>query len=90
MNKDINKLLKKLEPEIDKKCSQIKVKKINKKKQIIYMLLLVVFITLPSLLIIFNLNITYFAISTIIVLLLTIFMKLPDLLNSNIGGICCE
>ena len=54
------------------------------------MLLLVVFITLPSLLIIFNLNITYFVISTIIVLLLTFFMKLPDLLNSNIGGICCE
>ena len=90
MNKDVNKLLKKLEPEIDKKCSEIKEKKNNKKKQIIYMLLLVVFITLPSLLIIFNLNITYFVISTIIVLLLTIFMKLPDLLNSNIGGICCE
>ena len=90
MNKDINMLLEKLEPEIDEKCSEIKEKKNNKKKQIIYMLLLVVFITLPSLLIIFNLNITYFVISTIIVLLLTTFMKLPDLLNSNIGGICCE
>ena len=90
MNKDINMLLERLEPEIDEKCSEIKEKKDSKKKQIIYMLLLVVFITLPSLLIIFNLNITYFVISTIIVLLLTTFMKLPDLLNSNIGGICCE
>ena len=56
----------------------------------IYTLLLVMFITLPSLLIVFNLNITYFIIGMIIVLLLTIFMKLPDLLNANIKGVCYE
>ena len=90
MNKDVNKLLKKLEPEIDKKCAEIKERKNDKKRQMIYTLLLVMFITLPSLLIVFNLNITYFIIGMIIVLLLTIFMKLPDLLNANIKGVCYE
>lgn len=48
MNKDVNILLEKLEPEINKKCAEIKERKTNKKKQVIYMLLLVMFITLPS------------------------------------------
>lgn len=90
MNKDVDKLLKKLEPEIDKKCVEIKEKKSNKKKQVIYALLLVMFIILPSLLIIFNINITYFVVGSILVSLLIIFMKLPDLLNSNIKGACYE
>ena len=53
MNKDVNKLLERLEPEIDKKCAEIKEEKANKKKQVFYILLLVMFITLPSLLILF-------------------------------------
>lgn len=90
MNKDVNKLLERLEPEIDKKCAEIKEEKANKKKQVFYILLLVMFITLPSLLILFNLNITYFIIAIIIILLLTIFIKLPDLLSSNLKGVCYE
>ena len=54
------------------------------------MLLLVMFITLPSFLILFNLNITYFIIAIIIILILTIFIKLPDLLSSNLKGVCYE
>jgi len=90
MNKDVNILLEKLEPEINKKCAEIKERKTNKKKQVIYMLLLVMFITLPSFLILFNLNITYFIIAIIIILILTIFIKLPDLLSSNLKGVCYE
>lgn len=90
MNKDVNKLLERLEPEIDKKCAEIKEEKANKKKQVFYILLLVMFITLPSLLILFNLNITYFIIAIIIILILTIFIKLPDLLSSNLKGVCYE
>lgn len=90
MNKDINKLLEKLEPEIDKKCTEISEKKSNKKKQIMYILLLVIFITVPSLLIIFNISITYFIVGIILIFLLIVFMKLPDLLNSNIKGVCYE
>lgn len=87
MNKDINKLLEKLEPEIDKKCAEIRKKKSINKNQVVYILLLIMFITIPSLLIIFNVNVTYFAIGIILFSLLTIFMKLPELLNSNIKGV---
>ena len=90
MNKEINKLLKKLEPEIDKKCVEIKKEKNTKHKQIIYILLLILFITMPSLFILFNINITYFMIFFILNLLLLTFIKLPDLLNSNIKGVCYE
>ena len=79
-----------LEPEIDKKCTEISEKKSNKKKQIMYILLLVIFITVPSLLIIFNISITYFIVGIILIFLLIVFMKLPDLLNSNIKGVCYE
>ena len=90
MNKEINKLLKKLEPEIDKKCIEIKKEKNTKHKQIIYILLLILFVTMPSLFILFNINITYFMIFFILSLLLLTFIKLPDLLNSNIKGVCYE
>ena len=90
MNKDVNKLLEKLEPEIDKKCTEIRNKKISKKKQVIYMLLLIIFITMPSLSIIFNISIIYFVIGIVFLLLLMTFMKLPDLLNYNIKGDCYE
>ena len=90
MDKDVNKLLKTLEFEIDKKCMELKNKKNTKNKQILYVLLLSLFATIPSLLIIINISIIYFVIGIALLLLLTTFMKLPDLLNSNIGGICCE
>lgn len=90
MNKEINTLLKKLEPEIDKKCIEIKKEKNTKHKQIIYILLLILFVTMPSLFILFNINIMYFMIFFILNLLLLTFIKLPDLLNSNIKGVCYE
>ena len=89
MNKEVNKLLKNLEPEIDKKCIEIKDKKRMKHQQILYILLLSLFITIPSLLILFNINMTYFVIS-ILVLLLLIFIKLPDLLKYDVKGACYE
>lgn len=87
MNKEINELLDKLEPEIDKKCMDIKK---MKKNQILYSGLLFLFITIPIFLILFNINIIYFIIGIIIITLLIIFIKLPNLLNNDVGGVCYE
>ena len=90
MNKEVNKLLKNLEPEIDKKCIEIKDKKRMKHQQILYILLLSLFITIPSLSILFNINMTYFVISILVLLLLIMFIKLPDLLKYDVKGACYE
>ncbi len=90
MNKEISELLKNLEPEIDKKCIEIKETKKIKHKQILYILLLILFVTTPSLLIIFNVNVTYFIIGILVLILLVIFIKLPDLLKSDVKEVCYE
>ncbi|WP_303195818.1 hypothetical protein [Thomasclavelia spiroformis] len=90
MNKEISELLKNLEPEIDKKCIEIKETKKIKHKQILYILLLILVVTTPSLLIIFNINVTYFIIGILVLILLVIFIKLPDLLKSDVKEVCYE
>ena len=90
MNKEISELLKNLEPEIDKKCIEIKETKKIKHKQILYILLLILFVTTPSLLIIFNVNVTYFIIGILVLVLLVMFIKLPDLLKSDVKEVCYE
>lgn len=90
MSKGVNKLLKNLEPEIDKKCMEIKEKKMLKHQQILYIILLILFITIPCFLIIFNINMTYFIISIIIIFLLITFVRLPNLLRTDVKGVDYE
>lgn len=87
MNNDLDKLLTNLEPIIDNKCIEIKK---NKKQNIILILLCLSFITIPSVLILFNISIIYFIVGIILIILIRLFIKLPDILKKNLEVICYE
>lgn len=90
MNNNLNKLLENLEVVIDKKCLEIKNNKKQKRKNIIITVLSLNFITIPSILLLFNINIIYFIFGFIIFILLVSFIKLPDILKKNLEVNCYE
>lgn len=90
MNNNLNKLLENLEVVIDKKCLEIKNNKKQKRKNIIITVLCLNFITIPSILLLFNINIIYFIFGFIIFILLVSFIKLPDILKKNLEVNCYE
>lgn len=87
MTKDIDKLLNKLEPIIDNKCTEIKK---QKKENILMTLLCLLFLTIPIILLILNISIIYFIFLILIIMLLRLFIKLPDILNKDLKGACYE
>lgn len=90
MNNNLNKLLENLEVVIDKKCLEIKNNKKQKRKNIIITVLCLNLITIPSILLLFNINIIYFIFGFIIFILLVSFIKLPDILKKNLEVNCYE
>lgn len=90
MNSNVEKLLKNLSPVIDEKCLEIKENKKQKRQNIILIILCFAFITIPSILLLFNISIMYFIIGIIIIFSLRLFIKLPDILKKNLEVICYE
>ena len=90
MNNDLDKLLTNLEPIIDNKCIEIKKNKEQKKQNIILILLCLSFITIPSVLILLNISIIYFIVGIILIILIRLFIKLPDILKKNLEVNCYE
>ncbi len=87
MNKDVEQLLSLLEPEIDKKCLELKRKR---KKEIHYIILLCSILILPSIFFILNISIIYFILMIVIISGLKLFIKLPDILKLDLKGVCYE
>lgn len=87
MNNDLNKLLNKLEPTIDKKCMEIKKEKMQ---NISITILCLSFVTIPSILLLLNINIIYFVIAIIILFVLKFFISLPDILRGKLEVNCYE
>ena len=84
MNKEVNALLKELEPLVEEKCLEIKENRKKKRGQILYVILLFGFVIVPCLLVIFNVSLMYFLISLVIFILIVILVKLPNLLNIDL------
>lgn len=90
MDRNIENLLNVLEPEINKKCIEIRK---HKKEKILQKLLIftsVIYLVIPSVLIILDINIIYFIILTAILLLLILFVNLPKILKIENGDVCYE
>lgn len=87
---DVNVLLKKLEPAIDKKCNMIKTKKREKLKMIYYIVLTITLVILPSILNLLSINLVYYVVSLILIGTLKLFSKLPDILSNDNKGECYE
>lgn len=90
MNKNIEILLSKLEPEIDSKCKEIKLKRIKKVKDIIFIISLILLTILPSILYLLNISLIYYISLIIIISSLRLFIKLPDILKKDLKGVCYE
>lgn len=90
MNKNIEKLLSNLQPEIDSKCREIKLKKANKRKSILSFISLLLLTITPSILYLFNINLIYFVLLIILITSLRLFIKLPDILKKDLKGVCYE
>ena len=87
MNNDANKLLKELEPVIEKKCREIRMRKHQNR---ILFLLCISFLLLPSLFLLLNINLIYFLIGILIFFLLRFFIQLPDILKRSLEDRCYE
>lgn len=87
MNNDASKLLKELEPVIEKKCREIRMRKYQNR---ILFLLCISFLLLPSLFLLLNINLIYFLIGILIFFLLRFFIQLPDILKRSLEDRCYE
>lgn len=90
MNDDLEKLLTNLEPVIDEKCRLIKKKKQEKRQSIMMFLGGIGFVSIPSIMLLLNMNLIYFLGGVIIFMMMKIFLKLPDILNKILEVRCYE
>lgn len=90
MDKNLENLLSNLEPNIDKKCFELKQKRKEKRLQKLFIIASILLLIIPSTLILLNINIWGFIIGAIgIISVLTIAM-LPIALNEEPRGECYE
>lgn len=90
MDKNLENLLSNLEPNIDKKCFELKQKRKEKRLQKLFIIASILLLIIPSTLILLNINIWGFIIGAIgIISVLTITM-LPIALNEEPRGECYE
>lgn len=90
MDKNLENLLSNLEPNIDKKCFELKQKRKEKRLQKLFIIASILLLIIPSTLILLNINIGGFIIGAIgIISVLTIAM-LPIALNEEPRGECYE
>ena len=90
MDKNLQNVLSNLEPEIDKKCFELKQKAREKRMQKLFILAIVLLLFLPSTLIILNINVWGFIVGAIAVIALAILIMLPIALKENARGECYE
>lgn len=94
MEKGLENVLLNLQPDIHNKCEEIKRKKVEKKLQILFCITALLFLFVPSLLIILNISLIYMVISVILILSLSLFILLPNFLRDNNkvkkGNVCYE
>lgn len=90
MNKKINKLLQELEPEIDKKCLEIKTRQKERKQNIFFTILMLIFLLIPSILFILNISLIYFIMIVLLILIVRLFIKLPNILKEDWKGVQYE
>lgn len=90
MDKNLQNVLSNLEPEIDKKCFELKQKTREKRMQKLFILAIVLLLFLPSTLIILNINLWGFIVGGIAVIALAILIMLPIALKENARGECYE
>ena len=90
MDKNLQNVLSNLEPEIDKKCFELKQKTREKRMQKLFILAIVLLLFLPSTLIILNINLWGFIVGVIAVITLAILIMLPIALKENARGECYE
>lgn len=83
-------LLQKLEPEIERKCNEIKLNKKLKLKHRINILIGTLILIVPSILYLLNINILYFLIVNIVIVSLIVFVNLPKILNGDLKEACYE
>ncbi len=90
MDKNLQNVLSNLEPEIDKKCFELKQKTREKRMQKLFILAIALLLFLPSTLIILNINLWGFIVGGIAVIALAILIMLPIALKENARGECYE
>ena len=90
MDKNLQIVLSNLEPEIDKKCFELKQKTREKRMQKLFILAIVLLLFMPSTLIMLNINIWVFIVGAISVIALAILIMLPIALKENARGECYE
>ena len=90
MDKNLQDVLSNLEPEIDKKCFELKQKTRERKMQKLFILAIVLLLFMPSTLIMLNINIWGFIVGGIAVIALAILIMLPIALKESARGECYE
>lgn len=90
MNKDVKNLLKKLEPEINLKCIEMKLKNQEKRIQRIFLIASILILFIPSLIILLNINILFVLFLVILIISNAILISLPRILNVNSQERCYE
>ena len=90
MDKNLQNVLSNLEPEIDKKCFELKQKRRERRMQKIFILAVVLLLFIPSILIMLDVNIWTFIIGAIGLIALAILIMLPIALKENTRGECYE
>ena len=90
MNKDLESLLNSLEPEVDRKCFELKQKQRERKLQKLFIITSIMLLVLPSILIIANINIWSFIIGAIAVTSTVVIIMLPIALKQEVRGECYE
>ena len=90
MDKNLQNVLSNLEPEIDKKCFELKRETRERKMQKVFILGIVLLLFMPSTLIMLNINIWGFIVGAIGVIALAILIMLPIALKESARGECYE
>ena len=90
MDKNLQNVLSNLEPEIDKKCLELKQKARERKMQKVFILAIVLLLFMPSALIMLNINIWAFIVGAIGMIAHSILIMLPIALKENARGECYE
>ena len=90
MNDNLQKLLFNLEPEIDKKCLELRQKTKERMMQKVFITAIILLLFMPSIFIMLNINIWGFIIGGIIAIAIAIIIMLPIALKENPRGECYE
>ena len=90
MDKNLQNVLSNLEPEIDKKCLELKQKTRERKMQKLFIFAIVLLLFIPSTLIMLDVNILGFIVGAIGLIALAVLIMLPIALKENARGECYE